>query len=195
MQIRGGEKMNRNVFLIFMVLMSASMLTIPVMALSPNKIEASFEAGTFTGSFPDFEIRGDIQHGRNGIMVWEDCSITGDDINLVGGTLSKTYSYDINVKGVEPTPPPPMIPRYGKGVLHYTVEVVFEDGTFVGNHMVSGEFKLNPYGYANPWNSDGYAVYHGTGAYLGWIWVTSDVTVYGEPQFESYMLIPKSNLP
>jgi hypothetical protein len=188
--------MNKKISGICVVLMAAAMLVIPVMALSTKKIEVSFEPGPFFGdSFPDWEMRGDVQHGRNGIMGWEECDITGDGINLVDGTLTKTYDYDINMYGVEPTIPPPPNFRFGTGVLHYKVELVFDDGTFEGNHMVSGEFKVFNSGFVLPWNSDGYAVYHGTGAYLGWTWVMSDVTVNGVAQFEAYMQIPQSKLP
>lgn len=187
--------MNKQVLGICIFLLAAAALAIPVMGLSPNGIEVSFESGAFFGSFPDWEMRGDVQHGRNGIMGWEDCAITGDGINLVGGILTKTYNYDINVKGVEPTIPPPPNFRLGKGVLHYKVEILFDDGTFEGNHMISGGFKVFNSGFVLPWNSDGYAVYRGTGAYIGWTWVMSDVTVNGAPQFESYMLIPSSKLP
>jgi hypothetical protein len=190
---RGGEKMNKKVLGIAVILMAVAIFVTPVMAISPNKIEVSFEDGAFTGVFPDWELKGDVQHGRNGIMVWEDCDITGDNINLEGGILSKTYNYDINVQGVEPPTPPPNF-RFGKGVLHYKTEIVFDDGTFEGNHMVSGEFKVFNSGFVLPWNSDGYAVYHGTGAYRGWKWVMSDVTINGVPQFEGYMLIPKPKL-
>ena len=188
--------MNRNVFLIFMVLMSASMSTIPVMANSPNKIAVTFVSDpAIRIRLPDWILSGDVQHGRNGILVWENCILTGDDINLVGGVLLKTCNYDINVKGVEPSPPPAPNFRFGKGVAHYKIEIVFADGTFEGNHMVSGEFRVMNKGPALPWNTDGYAVYHGTGVYRGWTWVTSDVTVNGVPQFQSYMLIPKAKLP
>ena len=186
--------MNKNVLGICVVLMCATMLTIPVMAISPNKIEVTLVAGTYTHVPTDWELRGDVQHGRNGLMIWEDCVVTGDGIYLEGGTLTKTYNYDINVKGVEPTPTVKF--RLGKGVLHYKVEIVFEDGTFEGNHMISGQFRVrNSDGFVRPWNSDGYAVYHGTGAYLGWTWVLRDVTTDGSGIFESYMLIPQSKLP
>jgi len=187
--------MNKKVLLIGVALISIAMLTTLVMADSPNKIEVNFDGDFSGGQFPDWWLRGDVQHGRNGIMVWENCILTGSGINLVVGRLVKTYNYDINVKGVEPTIPPPPNFRFGKGVLHYKVEVVFEDGTFVGNHMISGEFKVMNSGFVLPWNSDGYAVYHGTGDYLGWTWVMSDVTVNGAPQFEAYILIPEPKLP
>ena len=169
-------------------------LTTPVLALPPNKIEVIMVAGAYTHVPTDWELRGDVQHGRNGLMIWEDCIVTGDGIYLEGGVLTKTYNYDINVKGIEPTPTVKF--RLGKGVLHYEVEIVFEDGTFKGNHMVSGEFRVrNSDGFVRPWNSDGYAVYRGTGAYLGWTWVFRDVTTDGSGLFESYMLIPESKLP
>ena len=171
-------------------------LTIPVMASSPNKMEINFDSDTATMiKHADWVMRGDVQHGRNGIMVYENCIVTVNGITLEDGTLTKTYSYDINVKGVERTIPPPPNFRFGKGVLHFKCVTEFPDGSFIGNHMISGEFKVMNSGFAFPWNSDGYAVYHGTGAYRGWTWVLKDKTVNGVAQFEAYMLIPKSKLP
>ena len=188
--------MNKKVLGVCVVLMAVAMLAIPVMASATEKIEVSFESGPFFGvCFPVWKMRGDVQHGRNGIMGWEDCDITGVGISLVDGTLTKTYDYDINVYGVEPTIPPPPNFRLGKGVLHYKGELEFDDGTFEGNHVITGEFQVFNSGFVLPYNSEGHAVYRGTGAYLGWTWVMSDVTVNGEAQFEAYMQIPQSKLP
>lgn len=186
--------MNKKVLGICAILLAAATLAIPVMASPPSKIEVTLVAGAYTHVPPDWELRGDVQHGRNGLMIWEDCIVAGDGIYLEGGVLTKTYNYDVNVKGVEPTPTVKF--RMGKGVLHYQVEIAFEDGTFEGNHMISGEFRVrNSDGFVRPWNSDGYAVYHGTGAYLGWTWVLRDVSTGGSGVFESYILMPQSKLP
>jgi len=179
--------MNKKILEFALALLFLAMLLAPVIALPPSKIEVTVEAGAYSDAPPDWELRGNVAHGRNGLMMWEDCVVTGDGIHLEEGILTKTYSYDINVKD---SPFHPM--RYmGKGVLHYEVEIVFDDGTFKGNHMVSGEFRVRKSdGFVLPWNSDGYAVYHGTGAYLGWTWILRDRTINGVAQFESYMLIP-----
>ena len=63
-------------------------------------------------------------------------------------------------------------------------------------NMISGEFRVrNVDGFARPWNSDGYAVYHGTGDYVGWTLMFRDISTGGSGIFESYILIPKSKLP
>jgi len=184
--------LKKKILVIAITLMFVAMLATPVIASSPNRIEITFDHGPYFEEESDWEKKGNVVHGRNGLMWWEDCVITGEGINLVGGTNYKTYSYDINVKN---SPPHPM--RWlGNGVLHYEAEVVFDDGTFTGNHILSGEFRVRKSdGWVRPWNTRGYGVYHGTGAYLGWIWVTSDITTEGDAVFESYMLIPKPKLP
>jgi hypothetical protein len=182
--------MNKKVLGICVILLAADTLSIPVMASSPNKIEVTLTTGAYSDVTQDWELRGNVAHGRNGLMIWEDCVVTGDGIYLEGGILTKTYSYDINVKDSPPSPQ-----RWiGKGVLHYEVEIVFQDGTFKGNHILSGEFRVRKSdGFVRPWNTIGYAVYYGTGTYLGWTWVLIDVSTNGEAVFESYILIPEPN--
>ena len=183
--------MKNKVLVLGLALLFLAVLATPVMAKSSKKFEINFDSDPAKIiKHAEWVLKGDVQHGRNGIMVYENCIATVNGITMEDGTLTKTYSYDINVKGVEPTIPPPPNFRFGKGVLHFKCVTEFADGAFIGNHMISGEFKVMNSGFALPWNSDGYAVYHGTGAYLGWTWVLRDKTINGVAQFESYMLIP-----
>ena len=184
--------MNKKVLMMIFALTTAmAMLTTQVMAISPKKVAVTFDADVSLGQFPDWWLRGDIIHGRDGTLIFENCEVTGMDVNLAGGSGGvKTYDYDINVKGVEPTPGLPIF-IFGEGVLHYSLVIDFGEGnTFQGNHELRGEFKVFDSGYVHPWNCFGYAVYRGTGDYHGWTWVMSDVTINGIPQFEAYMLIP-----
>jgi hypothetical protein len=183
--------MSQKVLMTVLALTAATvMLATPVTAISPKKIAVTFYADVSLGQFPDWWLGGDVIHGRDGTLDFDNCILMGDGINLICGSGTKTYDYDLNVKGVEPTPGPPLA-IYGEGVLHYTLVIDFGDGnTFEGNHELRGEFKVFDSGYVHPWNSFGQAVYRGTGDYLGWTWVMSDVTINGVPQFEAYMLIP-----
>ena len=175
--------------------MAVAMLTTPVMAISPNRIEVSLGQLSIVGSSPpDWWLHGDVQHGRNGWVLYDPVVLTGDGINLVGGSMLQIADYDINVKGVEPTPPPPPIPRYGKGVMHYRLNLTFADGSFIGSNTLHGEFMVSPIGTAMLRNGDSHALLRGTGAYAGWTWVFTGETVNGIVEFESYMIIPKPKL-
>lgn len=182
--------MNKKILAIGVALMAVAMLATPVTACWLNKIPVTFDSDIIMGQFPDWWLRGNVIHGIDGTLIYENCILTGDGITLDDGAGLSTYNYHINVKGVEPTPGPPQF-IFGKGVLHYKLEIAFDGGTFKGNQWVVGEFKVFDSGFVLPWNSHGFAVLRGTGAYRGWKWVFSDVTINGVPQFEAYMLIPK----
>jgi hypothetical protein len=182
--------MNKNIFVIILALTAPlAVFAVPVIATSTRKIPVTFSAIVTRDQDPIPWPSGDVIHGRKGTLDFDNCVITGDDITLEGGVGVKTYDYDINVKGVELTPGPPLAIN-GKGVLRYSLVIDFGDGTFEGKHELRGEFKVFDSGYVHPYNCFGYAVYRGTGDYLGWTWVMSDVTINGVPQFEAYILIP-----
>jgi len=181
--------MSKKILVITVALLAVAMLATPVIAISPKKIAVTFYADVSLGPFPYWWLRGDVIHGRDGTLNFDNCILTGDGITLDGGVGLKTYDYNINVNGIEPTPGPPLAIT-GKGVLRYSLVIDFGDGTFEGNHELRGEFKVFDSGYVHPYNCFGHAVYHGTGDYLGWTWVMSDLTINGVPQFEAYILIP-----
>ena len=185
--------MNRKILGIAVFLLAVAMLATPVMALSPNKIEVTLGGGTIVDfSPPDWWLNGDVQHGRNGMLLYENVGLIGDGINLVGGSMSQIADYDVNVKGEEPQP---QTPRYGKGVMHYRLELTFADGSFIGSNTLHGEFRVSYMGTATLWNGDSHALLHGTGAYAGWTWVFTGETEDGDVEFEAYMIIAKPKLP
>jgi hypothetical protein len=190
------REVKSKVLVIAVALLAVAMLATPVMSISPNKIEVEFDGIITDASPPELVwLHGDVQHGRNGWIFYEDCSIMGDGVNLVGGSMSQIADYDINVKGVEPTPPPPPIFRYGKGVMHYRLNLTFADGSFIGSNTLHGEFRVSPLDTAALWNGGSHALLRGTGAYAGWTWVFTAETVNGVADFEAYMIIAEPKLP
>jgi len=153
--------------------LAVAMLTTPVFAIPAEKIELTAFAPMGPYSAPDYWISGKIIHGRGAtcnaptFISWQIPPIPRTDpTKYLLGPSQWIADYDVNLET-------------GKGVLHYTVEIMLADGTFKGTISLNGTFTiLNPAPdvyYANQLSGFRRGVLHGSGDYQGWkIVVTGD---------------------
>jgi hypothetical protein len=175
--------MNKKILIVAVALMTLAMLSTPVLANSTKRVPVDASLSSSTSS-TDHWLRGDVQHGMVTISYGA-ASITGGDINLQDGTALQTVNYIVNVKGV------PEGLREGKGVLHSRLEIIFNEGRFVGNEMQHGIFKVFPNQKVGLYTGSAHGLLRGTDNYRGWRLVFSFERIEGDTvNEEMYMFRP-----
>ena len=154
--------------------MAVSMFAAPVLAASAEKIELTAFGPMGPYSAPDYWISGNIIHGRgatcNGptLISWDTVIPPTDSSKYLLGPSKWVADYDVN-------------PETGKGVLHYTVEIMLTGGTFKGTISFHGTFAINNPApdvyYANQLSGFRRGVLQGSGDYQGWKIVVTGETL------------------
>jgi hypothetical protein len=200
----GGERMNKKILGIIVVLMAIAMLATPVMATSPKKIPVTIaiEVIEITGPTEFWVTAGNVAHGR-GDTLTVDWSITGEGIptSLSDGTAAEVGIFNANLNNPGGTaeimlgPVPVQVP-IGTGIRIWKMVIDFGDGnTFEGQvnsrgiQWVATEGPIA--GASILWDGTQHGVLQGKGDYKGWTLVWETLRVEGvDVSKEAYMLIP-----
>jgi hypothetical protein len=168
---------------VLVLTVAAATLVPAVSAETAKKIPVTFtRTGVFFNLGTDvWTTNGDTYHTRGSTTGYTSYSITGPDVNLIGGTSSANLDQNLNLKTSE-------------GEQHFDSTIAFADGSFVGGHNVKGTFIIyTTVGFAGLLKSvdtTTRGVWHGTDAYQGWTLVMDTAT--GQP-VTGYLLIPTDN--
>lgn len=145
----------KKILVLSFTLIFATILILPVFAVSPKKIPVTISGNfdTFWFTPGDITISGNMKHCRDMTQGFGEYTITGDGISLVGYSEG-TGDYNINELN-------------GKGSIKYNINLVFPDGTFEGVLVGHGTFT---YMFGYPFLVEGslHLVAQGTEDYSGW---------------------------
>jgi hypothetical protein len=169
---------NKKILMLLITVLAVAMLTTPVLAAPMETIELTFFAPLGGYSAPDYWISGNIIHGRGAtcnaptFISWQIPPIPHTDpTKYLLGPSEWVADYDVNLETK-------------KGVLHYTIEIMLDDGTFKGTISCYGTFAIiNPEPdvyYANQLGGFRRGVLHGSDEYQGWKIVVAGETLPSE---------------
>ena len=166
--------------------MALAMLAAPVMAKppeTPKKIPVTFVR---SGGHPisrgwNWTTPGGVFHQRDGVHGITNHALEGVEEDLseyeLYGHSDSTYMTDINLKTM-------------KGSQKYKITLGYQQGTFEGVYICKGTFFLVEEGVYRIYTGVIHAVWHGTGAYLGWTLTVDTELEEGTPKPQVYLLIP-----
>lgn len=172
--------MKKKIFSVFVSLLVVAMLALPVssaFAAKPEKIQLYWVGLMGPPTMIDGDVweSGNIRHAR-GHDMYSTYGIIGPGIMMVSNPSSWIFDYDINTETL-------------RGNAHATMELIFNDGTFIGTTLMHGEFYF--FGdlsqYANLYTGTDYGVLRGTGAYRGQKIVLSSEVIEGTTEYTFYL--------
>jgi hypothetical protein len=201
---------NKKVLVIAVALMAVAMLATPLFGTAeacgdrgrggkptekiPVLIGPKIGGPSGIQTLPEVKVCRNVQIGRDGTTYYPVYGISKIDTGpwLFPASSLWTLNYIIYLKNM----------TFGRGIVQYHVVITFPsetyvgdpipEGTFEGNIILLGEFKL--YGQDNKlaahYNGYRYGVLRGDGGFEGWKLVISGETTNGVPDVEMYMLKP-----
>jgi hypothetical protein len=181
--------MNKKVLVIAVALMAVAMLATPVMAAPPERIQIIHFGPSGMYSAPESWVSGNVRHGRGAttnsptIISWDTEWPPTDPDKYLQGPSTWVADYNVNLKN-------------GNGVLHYSVVINLDGGTFEGDIVLHGEFTVSYLPatggyYAVLRNGFRHGILEGTGAYEGWRLEISGDTVNYVYTLEIYLIVPQ----
>jgi hypothetical protein len=181
---KGGEKMKKKILCLIFSLIFVAVSITPVIAESKSSVPIKIYSLSQTPSpLTRFWQTETSAHGRNGTLVYSGTVIknaterpyTQTVADLYGGTF--VWTIDYNVDTVMTT----QQFIIGVGTTHISLVMTFEHGTFEGNLILEGKFKVSLInGGIQQISGTRHGLLHGTGNYRGWKILISGAQSLGE---------------
>lgn len=169
---------------ITLVLVAAFTLTIfaiaPVSASPSKKISVSFTRTGIQWTLGDdyWTTPDNTYHSRNSLFGFSTFKVMANGIEFLVGSSESVVDQNEDM-------------NTGIGEQHFHTVITFPAGTFEGVTQIRGLYKtytsINYPGFLAAINTEQKAVYHGTGAYLGW---TLELETATGQSVTGYILIP-----